>query len=110
MGQRHTENQIAPADDAGPESSEKRKTSKGKKKVTSKGQGKRIKTWSKKMRFPSKGKGEGGKVKFSRKPTEVPRSKVPESKVPRSKIPRSKVPESKVPRPRSPTRRVQGPR
>ena len=78
-----------------PESSEKKKTGKGKmvegkEKMTNKGQGKRMKMGSKKMRFPGKGKGKGGKAKFSRKPTEVPKSKVPESKVPASKVPDQK--------------------
>lgn len=82
-----------------PKSSEKKVTSKdkmikGKKKVTSKGQGKRMKMGSKKMSFPSKGK---GKPRSKVPKSKVPDSKVPDQNKPRSKVRRSKVPESKVP-------------
>ena len=85
------------------EPSKKKQTSngkmvEGKKNVTFKGASKRMKMKSKKMRFPGKAKGKGGKVKFSHKPTpKVPESKVHWSKVHGSKVPESKVHWSKVP-------------
>ena len=76
------------------------KTVEGKKNVTFKGASKRMKMKSKKMRFPGKAKGKGGKVNSPTSPR--PRSPSPRSIGPRSTGPRSPSPRSTGPRSPSP--------